>query len=137
LVDIRKGERTRRHNAGQDEIAAQIEALTPARQIVGLSRVGSAQAPRGLLPPPIGRCKRRGGMIDLFTRQIAELERAVARLIDDDRALPSQARLLSAVPGIGPTVLAILCAVSAGAPFTDPPSGSRPAGAPCLRIVHA
>jgi transposase len=73
LVEIRKAEKTRRHNAGQDEIALQIEA-----------------------------------MIDLLTRQIAELDRAIARLIEKDRTLSSQARLLSAVPGVGPTVLATL-----------------------------
>ncbi|WP_075223185.1 IS110 family transposase [Acuticoccus yangtzensis] len=73
LVDIRKAEKTRRHNAGQDEIAFQIEA-----------------------------------MIDLLTRQIAELDRVIARLIEEDLTLSSQARLLRAVPGIGPTVLATL-----------------------------
>ena len=49
LVDIRKAEKTPRHNAGQDEIATQIEA-----------------------------------MIDLLTRQIADLDRAIARLIEED-----------------------------------------------------
>ena len=73
LVDIRKAEKTRRHNAGQDEIAAQIEA-----------------------------------MIDLLTRQIVELDRAIAHLIEDDATLSLQARLLRAVPGIGPMVLATL-----------------------------
>ena len=73
LVDIRKAEKTRRHNAGQDEIATQIEA-----------------------------------MIDLLTRQIVELDRAIAHLIEDDATLSSQAQLLRAVPGIGPTVLATL-----------------------------
>ena len=73
LVDIRKAEKTRRYNAGQDEIARQIEV-----------------------------------MIDLLTRQIGELDRAIAQLIQDDPALSSQARLLRAVPGIGPTVLATL-----------------------------
>ena len=47
-------------------------------------------------------------MIDLLTRQIAELDRAIARLIEEDQTLSSQARLLSAVPGVGPTVLATL-----------------------------
>ncbi|WP_075223095.1 IS110 family transposase [Acuticoccus yangtzensis] len=73
LVDIRKAEKTRRHNAGQDEIAAQIEA-----------------------------------MIGLLTRQIAELDRAIAGLIEEEPTFSSQARLLRAVPGIGPTVLATL-----------------------------
>ncbi|MEM1152361.1 MAG: IS110 family transposase [Pseudomonadota bacterium] len=73
LVEIRKAEKTRRHNAGQPEIRHQIEA-----------------------------------MIDLLTHQIGDLDRTISGLIDDDQVLSSQARLLRAVPGIGPTVLATL-----------------------------
>ncbi len=47
-------------------------------------------------------------MIELLGRQIADLDRHIANLITDDRQLAGQARLLSAVPGIGPTVLATL-----------------------------
>jgi len=47
-------------------------------------------------------------MIDLLSRQIADLDRTIAGLIAEDRTLSFQARLLSAVPGIGPTVLATL-----------------------------
>lgn len=47
-------------------------------------------------------------MIALFGRQIADLDRHIAGLIADDARLAEQARLLIAVPGIGPTVLATL-----------------------------
>lgn len=47
-------------------------------------------------------------MIDLLGRQITDLDRRIAGLIDEDATLASQARLLTAVPGIGPTVLATL-----------------------------
>jgi transposase len=47
-------------------------------------------------------------MIELLGRQFADLDRHIANLITDDRQLAGQARLLSAVPGIGPTVLATL-----------------------------
>lgn len=47
-------------------------------------------------------------MITLLAGQIADLDRRIAGLIAEDRALAEQARLLSAVPGIGPTVLATL-----------------------------
>ena len=47
-------------------------------------------------------------MIDLLGRQITDLDRHIAGLIDEDATLASQARLLAAVPGIVPTVLATL-----------------------------
>ncbi len=47
-------------------------------------------------------------MIDLLGRQISDLDRRIAELIEDDATLSAQARLLTAVPGIGPTVLATL-----------------------------
>ena len=47
-------------------------------------------------------------MIYLLGRQITDLDRRIVRLIDEDATLANQARLLAAVPGIGPTVLATL-----------------------------
>jgi len=47
-------------------------------------------------------------MIDLLSQQIAELDCQIAGFITQDHALAEQARLLTAVPGIGPTVLATL-----------------------------
>lgn len=47
-------------------------------------------------------------MIDLLARQIADLDRRIAEMIAADQTLHGQAQLLSAVPGIGPTVLATL-----------------------------
>lgn len=47
-------------------------------------------------------------MIDLLGQQIAALDRQIAAFIAEDQALAEQARLLTAVPGIGPTVLATL-----------------------------
>lgn len=47
-------------------------------------------------------------MIDLLASQIAGLDRQIAALIADDQTLHDQAKLLIAVPGIGPTVLATL-----------------------------
>lgn len=47
-------------------------------------------------------------MIELLGRQIADLDRHIASLINGDRQLAGQAKPLSAVPGIGPTVLATL-----------------------------
>ncbi|MFE8583345.1 IS110 family transposase [Sphingomonas sp. NCPPB 2930] len=47
-------------------------------------------------------------MIDMLGQQIAELDRQIAGFIAQDHALSKQARLLTAVPGIGPTVLATL-----------------------------
>ena len=47
-------------------------------------------------------------MISLLSDQIAELDRKIARLIADDATLAQQAKLLTEVPGIGPTVLATL-----------------------------
>lgn len=47
-------------------------------------------------------------MIQLLGRQIADLDLRIAGLIDEDGALADQARLLAAVHGIGPTVLATL-----------------------------
>jgi len=73
LVEMRKAEKLRRHSAGQDEIAKQIDA-----------------------------------MIELLGEQISTLDRHIAGLIAADHTLSAQARLLAAVPGIGPTVLATL-----------------------------
>ncbi|ANC88686.1 transposase (plasmid) [Sphingomonas sp. NIC1] len=47
-------------------------------------------------------------MIDLLSQQIAQLDHQIAGFIAQDQALSEQARLLTAVPGIGPTVLATL-----------------------------
>jgi len=47
-------------------------------------------------------------MIDMLSQQIATLDRQIAGFIAQDQALAEQARLLNAVPGIGPTVLATL-----------------------------
>ncbi len=47
-------------------------------------------------------------MIELLARQIGDLDRRIADLIHADQTLAEQARLLAAVPGIGPTVLATL-----------------------------
>ena len=73
LVEIRKAEKVRRHSAGQDEIAEDIEA-----------------------------------MIDLLSARIDDLDRKIAALIAEDRQLRTQADLVTAVPGIGPVVLATL-----------------------------
>ena len=73
LVEMRKAEKMRRHNAGQPEIRRNIEA-----------------------------------MIAFFDRRVARLDREIAALIQACPELAEQARLLSAVPGIGPTVLATL-----------------------------
>lgn len=47
-------------------------------------------------------------MIELLAHQIADLDRRIAGLIAEDAMLADHARLLAAVPGIGPTVLATL-----------------------------
>jgi transposase len=47
-------------------------------------------------------------MIVLLSQQIAALDRQIASFIAEDQALAEQTRLLTAVPGIGPTVLATL-----------------------------
>jgi transposase len=47
-------------------------------------------------------------MIALLDQRIAAMDRQIAALIAASQALSEQARLLSAVPGIGPTVLATL-----------------------------
>lgn len=47
-------------------------------------------------------------MIDLLGRQIADHDRQIASLIASDETLSDQAKLLSGVPGVGPTVLATL-----------------------------
>jgi transposase len=47
-------------------------------------------------------------MITLLDRRVARLDKAIAALIDQSPRLAEQARLLRAVPGIGPTVLATL-----------------------------
>ncbi|WP_342447013.1 transposase, partial [Azorhizobium doebereinerae] len=46
--------------------------------------------------------------IELLSSQITQIDRCIAGLIADDSALSAQAALLTAVPGIGPTVLATL-----------------------------
>jgi len=43
-------------------------------------------------------------MIDLLTRQIAVLDHQIAGFIAEDQAVTQQARLLTAAPGISPTV---------------------------------
>ncbi|WP_193753379.1 transposase [Aureimonas ureilytica] len=68
---MRKAEKLHRHSAGQEEIAASIEA-----------------------------------MVEMLTRQISDLDRRIADLIQ--APLADQAHLLLAVPGIGRTVLATL-----------------------------
>ena len=73
LVEMRKAEKTRRHDAGAPDICAEI-----AR------------------------------MIAILDRRILKLDRAIAELIDADPDLSRQAELLRAVPGVGPTVLAVL-----------------------------
>jgi len=47
-------------------------------------------------------------MIALLSAQVADLDKRIANLIAADADLAAQARLLGAVPGIGPTVLATL-----------------------------
>lgn len=47
-------------------------------------------------------------MINLLTDQITQLDQRIARLIEDAPSLARQAKLLTEVPGIGPTVLATL-----------------------------
>lgn len=47
-------------------------------------------------------------MIVLLDRRVTRLDREIAMLIDTCPELAEQARLLSAVPGVGPTVLATL-----------------------------
>ena len=73
LVEMRKAEKVRRHDAGQPDILADIEE-----------------------------------MIAHFTRRIEALDKQIASLIARSAELAEQARLLAAVPGIGPTVLATL-----------------------------
>lgn len=73
LVDTRKAEKLRRHRAGHDDIAEQIDA-----------------------------------MIALLSTQIRALDQRIKSLIDKDQTLSEQAALMRAMPGIGPTVLAIL-----------------------------
>ena len=73
LVEMRKAEKVRRHDAGQPDILADIEEL-----------------------------------IAQLTRRIEALDKQIAKLIAQSAELAEQARLLSAVPGIGPTVLATL-----------------------------
>ena len=73
LVEMRKAEKTRRHDGGAPDICAEI-----AR------------------------------MIAILDRRILKLDRAIAELIDADPDLSRQAELLRAVPGVGPTVLAVL-----------------------------
>lgn len=73
LVEMRKAEKVRRHDAGQPDILADIEEL-----------------------------------IALLTQRIEALDKQIGELIAQSAELAEQARLLSAVPGIGPTVLATL-----------------------------
>ena len=73
LVEMRKAEKVRRHDAGQPDILADIEEL-----------------------------------IAQLTRRIEALDKQIAKLIAQSAELAEQARLLSTVPGIGPTVLATL-----------------------------
>lgn len=73
LVEMRKAEKVRRHDAGQPDILADIEDV-----------------------------------IALLTRRIEALDKQIAKLIAQSAELAEQASLLSAVPGIGPTVLATL-----------------------------
>ena len=73
LVEMRKAEKVRRHDAGQPAILHEIET-----------------------------------MIALLDERVAHMDREIAALIAASPALAEQARLLSAVPGIGPTVLATL-----------------------------
>lgn len=47
-------------------------------------------------------------MIAIFDRRIEKLDKQIATIIAESSGLAAQARLLSAVPGIGPTVLATL-----------------------------
>lgn len=47
-------------------------------------------------------------MITILDRRIEKLDKQIAEIIADSPALADQARLLTAVPGIGPTVLATL-----------------------------
>lgn len=47
-------------------------------------------------------------MIAIFDRRIEKLDKQIAAIIAESSDLAAQARLLSAVPGIGPTVLATL-----------------------------
>jgi transposase len=73
LIEMRKAEKVRRHNAGQPAILREIETT-----------------------------------IALLDQRVAHMDREIAALIETSPALAEQARLLSAVPGIGPTVLATL-----------------------------
>ena len=73
LVEMRKAEKVRRHNAGQPAILREIET-----------------------------------MIALLDQRIADMDREIATLIEGSPKLAELARLLRAVPGIGPTVLATL-----------------------------
>ncbi|MFC0569353.1 transposase [Gluconobacter japonicus] len=70
---MRKAEKLRRHSAGHDDIAEQIDA-----------------------------------MIALLSIQISVLDQRIKAIIAADRALAEQAALMSAVPVIGPTVMAVL-----------------------------
>jgi transposase len=67
-------------------------------------------------------------MIELLGRQIVDLDRHIADLIADDTRLAEQARLLTAVPGIGPTVLATRTRHALPTPhrFARRPCSTRP-----------
>lgn len=73
LVEMRKAERMRRHDAGLAEIRAEI-----------------------------------GRMIRILDRRIDALDAEIAAAIEGDPQTAARARLLRAVPGVGPTVLAVL-----------------------------
>lgn len=47
-------------------------------------------------------------MIDIYDRRIDKLDKQIAAIISQSPTLAAQARLLAAVPGVGPTVLATL-----------------------------
>ena len=73
LVEMRKAEKVRRHDAGGADIRAEIDR-----------------------------------MIRILDRRALTMDRTIADLIAADPDLARQAALLRAVPGIGPTVLAVL-----------------------------
>lgn len=47
-------------------------------------------------------------MIAIYDRRIDKLDKQIAAIISESQSLAAQARLLAAVPGVGPTVLATL-----------------------------
>jgi transposase len=75
LVEMRKQEKTRRHQVDQADLRRDIASL-----------------------------------IDVLSRRIAKLERAMAKLIRDTEALARRDRLLRTAPGVGPVTAATLIA---------------------------